>query len=137
MGDSKETVAREVAEEEFERMVEAMDLDVDPQGMDEEERVDFGRLKSRIVGAMVRGRLTVDQDGFPVYTPLSGGEPVKFYEPTGATLMAQDKKKKGQDVAKMYAVMADMTQTSVQTFSKMPQRDLKVCMAVANLFLAG
>jgi hypothetical protein len=130
-------VAKEVAEAEFDRFVKAMDLDVDPSDMSEEDKEAFQQQKERLVGAIQSGALTINDDGEPVFTPqrTKDADTLTFHEPTGASLMAMDRKKKSEDIGKLYAAMADMTRSHSSTFSKMRMADLKVCMAITTLFL--
>lgn len=130
-------VAKEVAEEEFNRFVECMDLDVDPADMDEDDRKGFVQQKDRVIAAIQSGALVISDKGEPTYTPqrTNDVEPITFYEPTGASLMAMDRKKKTEDIGKLYAAMGDMTKTHANVFSKMKMADLKVCMAITTLFL--
>lgn len=133
-----ETIAADVAEHEFMRFVEAMDLDVDPTGWDDEDKRSFEEAKRKLVSALRSGKLVIDEHGQPVFTPSQPPtDPITFYEPTGATLMAMDQKKKNHDVAKMYAAMADMTRQPMTRFSKMVNRDVKICTAIASLFFGG
>ena len=133
----EQKVGREVAEAEFERFVDTMDLDVDETRMDGEDRTSYRDLKERILRAIEHGHLVVDEKGQPVYTPRAGtqAQPIIFHEPTGASFMAMDSKKKDQNVAKMYAVMADMTHLDAKVFASMAARDLKICQALVTLFL--
>lgn len=130
-------VAKEVAEAEFDRFVEAMDLDVDPADMDEDDKQGFRQQRDRVVSAIQSGALAVNDNGEPVFTPqrTKDAEPLTFHEPTGASLMAMDRKKKTEDVGKMYALMGEITKTHASTFAKMKMADLKVCQAVTTLFL--
>lgn len=130
-------VAKEVAEAEFDRFVKSMDLDVDPSDMSEEDKEAFQQQKDRLVGAIQSGALTINDDGEPVFTPqrTKDADTLTFHEPTGASLMAMDRKKKSEDIGKLYAAMADMTRSHSSTFSKMRMADLKVCMAITTLFL--
>lgn len=130
-------VAKEVAEEEFNRFVECMDLDVDPADMDEDDRKGFVHQKDRVIAAIQSGALVINDKGEPTYTPqrTNDAEPITFYEPTGTSLMAMDRKKKTEDIGKLYAAMGDMTKTHANVFSKMKMADLKVCMAITTLFL--
>lgn len=130
-------VAKDVAEAEFERFVETMDLDIDPATMDEDDKKGLDQQRNRIIRAIQTGALYVNDNGEPVFTAqrTKDGEPLTFHEPTGASLMAMDRKKKTEDVGKMYAVMADITKTHASTFAKMKMSDLKVCQAVTALFL--
>ena len=126
-------VARDVAEHEFERFAEAMDLDFDPAGWDDDDLSSFDKAKKTLVGAIVAGRLVVDEEGQPVFSPIGGGT-ITFHEPNGAALMAMDQKKKGHDIGKLFATMAAMTKQSIKRFANMPNRDLKVCTAITTLF---
>lgn len=131
-------VAREVAESELQRFVEAMDLqDKLDAKMSEEDARTLESTKARIVGAMMRGNLVIDEKGQPVYTPQSGiCEPITFYEPTGAAFMAMDSAAKGKDMTKMFRMMGEACQCDPSRFAKMKNRDLGVCIAVFSLFLA-
>lgn len=138
MTDKQNVVAREVAEQEFERFAEAMDLDLDISRMDADDIKNLDGAKHTLVRAIERGDLVIDEKGQPVFTPttkLDGISTLTFYEPTGASFMSMDGKKKGQDFAKMFTLMAEMTRQPEKTFSKLPQRDLKVCRTIVTLFL--
>lgn len=130
-------IATEVAESEFERFAEAMDFDLDAKGMTEEDRTAFAATKHTIVHSMERGDLVIDDKGQPLFTPQLGDtSTITFFEPSGSTLMAMEHKKKGQDVSKMFTALGEMTKTSAQRFAAMKQRDLRVCLALATLFLS-
>lgn len=133
----KDKVALEVAEQEFNRFVEAMDLDVNPADMDEDDKKGFEQQRERVVSAIQAGTVVINDNGEPVFTPqrTKDADPITFYEPTGASLMAMDRKKKTEDIGKLYAAMGDMTKNHANVFSKMKMADLKVCMAITTLFL--
>jgi hypothetical protein len=137
---SKENkVAREVAEQEFERFAEEMDLDLDTSSMDAEDLTAFNKQKGRLIRAIERGSLVINENGEAVYTPANPGskhqDPITFHERTGASLMAMDGKKKGHDVAKTYAVMADMCKVHPSTFAGLKGTDVKVCEALFALLM--
>lgn len=127
-------VVREVAEQEFDRWAEAMDLDVDTSYMDDDDRTQFEKQRRRVLRALQRGSLVVSESGEAVYTPRNPGTKatgaLTFHERTGASLMAMDGKKKGHDAAKTYAVMADICKTHPSTFAGMVGEDVKVCEAI-------
>ncbi len=136
---SEKVVATEVAEQEFDRWAEAMDLDFDPAGWDAEDKKSFSDSRGRLVRAIERGTLVVDEQSRMVFTPTCGADlsPLVFDEPTGGALMSMDQKKKGHDIAKLYGIMAEMTGNPVVRFSKMKTRDLKVCQTIVALFLGS
>lgn len=134
---SENIVAKEQAELEFDSFAEKMDLDLDTNDMDAEDLTQFNKQKKRIIQAIMNGHLTFTDNGEPVYAPhrTEDIKPITFYEPTGAVLMMMDKKKAGQDVAKMYAIAGAMTKENAVVFSKLTGIDYKICMAIVALFL--
>ena len=134
---AEQVIATSVAEDEFARFIESMDLDAEEAHMTTEERDAFRGLKRTVLRAMCTGRLVIDDKGQPVYTPQIGNtKPITFHEPDGASIMSMDKKKAGENVAKTYAAMGAMTKTDASRFAEMKGRDLKVCQALYLLFLA-
>ncbi|MES1178950.1 MAG: hypothetical protein ABUL62_31835 [Myxococcales bacterium] len=130
-------IATEVAEAEFDRFAAAMDFDLDAKAMDEDDRKAFAATKRTVVRSIEQGHLVVDDSGQPVFTPqLDDKSPITFYEPKGISLLAMEARKKGEDVSKMFASMGNMTKQHPSRFVKMSQRDLRVCMALATLFLS-
>jgi len=132
-------VDSKVAEAEFERFVERMDLDLDTADMDVEDLTQFTRQKKRILRAIECGALAVNDDGEAVYTPQNPKskyqEAITFHERTGASLMAMDGKKKGHDMAKTYAIMADMCGVHQKVFAGLVGSDVKVCEALFALLM--
>lgn len=125
-----------VAEVEFQRFVDSMDLDINTDGMDDDEKKDLSLQKGRVISAIMRGSLVINDEGEPVFTPQrEEGEDITFHEPTGAALMAMDRKKQSEEISKMFAAMAAITKTHSKIFSKMKMSDLKVCLAITTLFL--
>jgi hypothetical protein len=132
-------INREMAEKEFERWAEAMAIDIDEDDMAKDDVDSFREQKSKIVKAIRKGNLVINDKGLAVYTPFRGGEdvnPITFYEPTGADIAAMDKRARGQDHAKTYETYGSITKTHANKFSKMEYPDLKVCQAIVALFLA-
>lgn len=132
-----EVVDKETALADFQRFVEVMDLDLD--GLDDEDKQDVAAHKDLIVDCIRYGKLIVNDNGEPVYTPQrsKNKEPLTFCEPDGAALMEMDRKKSFQDIGKQFAMMASLTKVAPKTFASMKYKDLKVCLAVTALFLGG
>jgi len=132
-------VEREVAESEFDRFVEAMDLDLDEAAMDAEDLTAFNKQKSRLVLAVERGHLVFNETGEAIYTPFNPRskhkEAITFHERSGASLMAMDGKKKNHEVAKTYAVLADMCKVHQSVFANLIGTDVKVCEALFALLM--
>lgn len=132
-----EVLAREVAEEQFNTFCDDMDIDRDVSKMKEKDAEGFEEQKEIIIGAMMTGRLFLNDDSEPVYTPKrsSIANPLTFREPTGADLMAMDRKKSGEDVGKMFALMDSITKSVPGTCSKLKGPDRKVAQAITVLFM--
>lgn len=135
MNDQK--IDKETAELEFDRFIEMMDIDVDPEFLDDEDKKALDTQKRRIVSAIMAGSMVINDSGEPEFTPQRSGEmeTLRFREPTGAALMQMDRRKKNEDMGKLYAIMAEMAKVHSNTFAKMKMSDLRICQAVASLFL--
>jgi len=133
------TIVPEMAEAEFNRFVELMDLDLDTSEMDAEDLTAFKKQKKRIIKSITTGDLIVNDEGEAVFTPSNARSKHKdaltFHERTGASLMAMDTKKNNHNVAKTYAVMADMCQVPQKVFAGLAGSDIKVCEALFALLM--
>ena len=132
-------IVPEAADLEFDRFLESMDILVDTAKLDPEDLTAFNKQKDRMVSAICKGALVFNEDGEAVYTPQheqsKHRDPITFHERTGAALMAMDKQKKGHDVAKTYAVMADMCKVHQNVFAGLTGTDGKVCEAIFALLM--
>lgn len=124
----------EMAEQEFERMCEAMGIDTDMGTEDGETVAGFNDLKRKVVKAIMQGTLSLTDDGRPVYTTMAG-QRLEFSEMTGAVLITMDKVKTGENSAKMFAVIRELTGGAVKPAQLKP-RDIGVLFALVALFLA-
>lgn len=135
-------ISSEVAETEFERWAEAMDLakKLDPSGLDSEDKKSLADAKRVITDAMLSGNLVVSEAGEFIFTPKAGDDktPITFHEPDGAAIMSVDQigKSGTHDVTKMVAILAVMTKESRPRFARLKNRDWSVCQAIFSLFFA-
>ena len=99
-------ISQAVAEEEFERFCKAARLKMD-RVRDQLSQKDIKADKQYFIEELMEGRITVDSDGWPtVHTENEALPEIVFNKrPTGKSLMAMDKKKSGQDAAKMFAIV--------------------------------
>lgn len=130
----KQKITAEFAELEIGRFADAMDLDLDPKGMDDEDRKSLTSAKRRLTRALLAGSLVVNDDGQPVFT-TSDGKTVTFKETKGAALISMDQRKKDHDIERMFTFMGESTEEDRALFANMQSRDIKVCIAIASLFL--
>lgn len=130
-------IAPEVAEDEFNRMCAAMDLDL--EDMDQEDQDSFEPLKKTVTKAILRGRVTVSELGLPTVTlkfPVGEVTQVAFKRPTGGTLVALGDTKSTNNITKTFAFLADLTGSPRAAFDRMDLKDFKLCQALTQLFLA-
>jgi hypothetical protein len=131
-------IAPDVAEAEFVRFAEAMDIDLTDKALTDEDRASLANQRAIIVRAISRGSLVINDAGEPVFTPTKGDatarQPLTFPEPGGSVMLSVDKFGKNAGVAKTYAMLGELTKTTPAHFSRMAERDLKVCRAIFALF---
>jgi len=139
-----EKIAVEVAESEFQRFADEWCLDDDTASMEEEDRQSFDGLRRRLVRSIVDGSLVVNgaEDGTTLTYQLERSEfeslaEITFKVPKGDAVLSWDKFKDRQSIHKLNAFMGAMVNQNPMIFSRMDARDLKVCQAVAQLFLGS
>jgi hypothetical protein len=129
----------ETALREFDRFAETMDLDLDTSEMDADDLAQYSKQKRRLLAAIQKGALVVNEGGEMEYMPQNAKskreEPLIFHERTGASLLAADGKKKNADGAKTYAVMADLCKVHPNVIAKLAGIDVKVCEAIYTLLM--
>ena len=130
-------VARELAEQDFDRFARIMRIDMDTTGLDENDKRGKTDDKRIFINAVIEGSLTVDAEGVPEFTPVDSDSTdlIRWPRAKGAAYAAMDKKKETAPMSKMFSSMAAITRTSEPTFVNMNMSDLKVCMAIWSLFL--
>ena len=132
-------IDKETAENEFDRFVECMDLDVNTADMDAEDLTAFNKHKNRIVRAVMQGSLMINGSGEAVYTPshpkTKHSDSFTFHEHSFGSLMAMDRTKRGHDVGKTCAVMAEMCGVHKNVIAGLVGIDAKICMALFSLLM--
>ena len=125
---------KEVAEQEFERMCRTRRVETDIEEMDEKARESFEGRKRKVVKAIMRGLLVVNDAGDPTYTPpVVGAKPLVFHKLTGAALIAHDKA--NGHMGAITLTLAECTQTSPSELAKLDAKDYQFCCELVNLFL--
>ena len=131
----------ETAVSEFDRFAAAWRLDSDVDSMEEEDRQSFEGQKRKLVAELMAGRLSVTDTGELDYVAarpnIDSAATIHFNFPTGAAMVAWDKFKDRQNMGKMNAWLGSVTKQPPVVFATMDGADLKVCQAVAVLFLAS
>lgn len=135
----KYPIAQEVAEEEFQKFVDSWEINLTPKS--QEEKIDIEGLKEKVIDAIKRGRLIVNDDETLNYsisrTPKKNGQIITIKRPVGSTYWEVDRYKEQQNAKKTDAVLAAMTNHDIQFFSDIGGIDQKPLKAIMMLFLAG
>lgn len=139
MKDKELKVSIEVAESELDRFAEAMDLDLDVSEMDADDLNSYTKTKRLLLRQMCAGNLIINENGEAEYTPWrpesKHKEAIVFHERSGASVLGMDGRKKGHDIAKGYAAMAEMTRLHSSVFANLRGTDIKVCEAIFALLM--
>lgn len=144
MSDKKSTetktnkVSWEMAEDELERFIDAMDLDLDTADMDDNDKAVMINARGRMIRAIERGTLVITSEGMAEYHPVKMDDlkPILFHELDGAALLAIDKRKATAQVSQMFTMMAQMCKVSPSYIGKLKGIDLKVCQDITVLLMA-
>lgn len=135
---NKDKVPEEAAVSELNRWAEAWDLDLGFS--DGEDQLGQKLSRDRLITAIRKGRLTVDEAGnltlTLTYSDIEIKE-LKFSPPKGDAFTAADKPKESAGQLRMNAMLGAMTRTGPVVFTNLDGRDLKPCNAIASLFLVG
>ena len=134
MATAKDVVCAEMAETEFQRFADAMDLDLDAP-KDGEAANNFQEAKRVFLRELCAGRLTVNDKGEASYACVRCEKTVTFHRKTGATLLACDQAKEGQEVRKMALMIGEMTREGPGFCSNLEGRDLNVIMKIGSLIV--
>ena len=132
-----EVINLDTANDEFNRFCDAMDIET--SGLDDDDLNQFNKHKTRIVTAIQKGNLIINEDGEAVYTPYKSKsrhkEPLTFHERTGATMMAAQNVKKNMFASQLYATMGDLCKVDAKVFAGLVGIDIKTCESIASLLL--
>lgn len=126
----EEKISKESAEVEFQNILDRYDLLIDVKEMEEEDKTDFLKLRNRLVRAIMRGNLYLDD--LAVYKTKDGLE-LKFDE-IGTSAMAEIDKAKGT-FSGMTKIIGRMTKQPPEMLSKLKGEDYKCVFGLGNLFL--
>jgi len=130
---------------EFERFCEDWDIDTDVDEFDQEERIDYEKLKRQIIRKIKSGNLIYNDDEsltYHVVKPLKGeteppAEPLTIKRTRGDSWMNMDNYKEKQQVHRGMSKVAAMCEKNLSWFSNLDDVDVKVLQAIQNLFLAS
>lgn len=129
-------ISREVAEADFERFCETARLDLN-KPRNNNDKQDLGEQRELFIYYVMRGRLTVDDDGWPtVITQCEDLPEVRFSRrPCVPALRAMDKVKATNENGKLLAMIGDVLGVPTASWNKLEFVDFEVVSLVFALFL--
>lgn len=138
-----EAVCEEVAIDEFMRMAERWNIntslvedDIDLADIDDDDRTQVKAIWL-VIDEIRSGVVSIDSDDLtPIVKAKTEDEEdvvIKFKKP-GGELKAMDQRKKGQDVSKLWAVIAQWGRITPVTYHKLQPFYKNVCQALFYLF---
>jgi hypothetical protein len=141
--DDAENTETGFEEQEFYNWCDANDIDRAVDGMDEDERKSFEKIKRHFVAAVQEKRLVVDGNKI-IYTvsdrsPNAGTELVINY-PNGRAMLAMDGYKDNQQQQKLQAFIAAISgvqKRDIQTVATLGKKDYQLLQDIAILFLTA
>jgi hypothetical protein len=129
-------VAPEAAMAEFERLAEAADVDIDLEGLDEEETEDLEETIGAFTSAIETGRLSVDDEGQAVMV-VKAGEPITFRVPLGADLMIIAGASENKRMEALLRFTCAITGQSTARINKLGVKEWKLALRIAGFLSAA
>ena len=130
-------VAAEVAENEFDRLCELRRVSTEVGDMNEEEATAFAELRKKLVRAVMRGTLVIDEAGVATYTPpVAGAKPFAFKNLTAASLIGSNGKQQ-DNMSRTLQIIAAMTERAPAEVARLAIPDLKMCGSIVTLFMSA
>ena len=116
-------VAADVAADEFDRMLEALDVETDDLDDDDKEKLD--ESKSVVVKSICKGRIVISEDGLPTVSlkyPVGEVTSMTFKLPTAAALVAFGDSKSTNKVTQEWKALEDLTGVPSSVIGKTRKR---------------
>jgi hypothetical protein len=130
-------------EQEFFNWCDANEIDRAVDGMDEDERKSFDKMKRHFTDAVKEKRIVIDGDSF-TYTVSkrspNAGKKFNVTRPNGRAMLAMDGYKQTQENQKLQAFMAAITRTdkrNIADIAGLDKKDYQVLQDICILFLTA
>lgn len=137
------TMSAELAEKEIMQWAENNDIDMIGATFDDNDKLALKMTKERLVKAMTRGALTVNDKGNFVYTVSDkspdgwAGSVVEMSPPNGRAYMSIDNYKTSQLNHKIIAITSAITGKDIGWFSNLHNTDYKMFTGITQLFMSA
>ena len=131
----QQVVDRETAQNDFNRFVEAMDLRLDRETMDKNDRRDIDDDIDVIIWEIMYGILSVNDEGAIVLHSKKYDKDITFHEPSPAHMAAMDRQKEHQKMAQMYSLIPGVCDAPASVIKhQLTQHEFDSCSRIYSLF---
>ncbi len=129
-------INKEMAEQEFNRWCEAMDIETDVEFFQEDEEYQFTKNKRKVVKSIMLGSSVINDKGLLIFTTTrkDTNKDYTFEEHDGGLLVSIENIDGGN--ARMFTGCGEITSTSEHDFRSMKGSDLKTSQAIWLLLMA-
>jgi len=128
-------VGREAAEEEFERLAAAADVDIDVSKMDQDDTEDVVEIRNLLSSAIERGALSVNDKGQGVLS-VADGDPITFRVPKGGDLMILASGTESKRMDQMLRFVCAITGQSTRRIDELNKKEWKLALKLAGFLSA-
>ena len=128
-------VEKEVAQNEFERLAAAADVDIDVTNMTEEDAADVNDIQSLVTSAIERGVLSVDDKGQAVLS-VTEGNPITFRVPKGSDLMIMANASDTKRMTAMVQFVCAITGQDSRRIGSLKKKEWKLALRLAGFLSA-
>ena len=132
-------VAADVASDEFQRMLDALDIEI--EALDDDDQKKFDENKAVVIKGICSGRITMSEEGLPTVAlkyPVDSITSLTFKFPTAASLVAFGDSKSTNKMTQAWKCLEDLTGVPSAIIGKMRKRpDFEVLETLLTLFLAA
>jgi hypothetical protein len=128
-------VAPEAALAEFERLADAADVDIDVDGMDEEDAAEVVEVRDLVTAAIEKGLVSVDDKGQAVMA-VADGNPITFRVPKGSDLMIMASATDTKRMQAMVSFVCSITGQDSRRIGGLRKKEWKLALRLAGFLSA-
>ena len=133
----EEQITKEIAENDFDAMLKAARIKWEVYCSVHQRDAEID--KEIIIDAIMDGRITIGESGFPTVHPDTDNEKLKelkiFRRPMRADKLAMDRVKDGQDMSKQDAVLGKFIDIAPKLLGLLEERDYNLLQSLWLIFL--
>ena len=131
---------QETAESEFLKWCDLLELDCEESQMDEDDLLEFGKIKKSFIFAFRKGRLSLTEDdelSLRLKKPIEGNEYLVFPSDfNSSSFVMMDRTKAKESMKKIFSFLGGWAKIDPKSIHNMQAIDTKLCLSIVTLFLS-